>query len=88
MTLSAPSYEAWHSLSANDSTRPLEWRTGPWLTAAGLLSFVTLVVDGLLWADSPAVRVIDFVAWATFAANCAVRIARSPASPARRTWEC
>jgi hypothetical protein len=39
-----------------------------------LLSFLTLVVDGLLRADSPTVRVIDFVAWATFAVDYAVRI--------------
>jgi voltage-gated potassium channel len=51
-----------------------EWRTGPWLTGLALLSFVTLVVDGPLRADSPTVRVIDFVAWATFAVDYAVRI--------------
>ena len=39
-----------------------------------MLSFVTLVIDGLLRADSPTVRVIDFVAWATFAVDYAVRI--------------
>ena len=51
-----------------------EQRTGLWLTGLALLSFVTLVVDGLLKADSPAVRVIDFAAWATFATDYAVRI--------------
>jgi voltage-gated potassium channel len=51
-----------------------EWRTGPWLTGLALLSFVILVVDGLLAADSPTVRIIDYLAWATFAADYAVRI--------------
>jgi voltage-gated potassium channel len=51
-----------------------EWRTGPWLTGLALLSFVTLVVDGLLRADSRAVLVFDVVAWATFAVDYAVRI--------------
>jgi voltage-gated potassium channel len=51
-----------------------EWRTGPWLTGLALLSFVTLVVDGLLRADSRAVLVFDVVAWATFAVDYAVRV--------------
>jgi voltage-gated potassium channel len=51
-----------------------EWRTGPWLTGLALLSFVTLVVDGLLRSESTPVRVVDYLAWGTFAADYAVRI--------------
>jgi hypothetical protein len=39
-----------------------------------LLTFVILLVDGLLSADSPAVRVIDYLEWVPFAVDYATRI--------------
>ena len=51
-----------------------EQRTGPWLTGLALLSFVTLVLDGLMESGTSVVLVVDIAAWATFAADYAIRI--------------
>jgi voltage-gated potassium channel len=51
-----------------------EQRTGPWLTGLALLSFVTLVLDGLMESGTSVVLVVDLAAWATFAADYAIRI--------------
>jgi voltage-gated potassium channel len=51
-----------------------ERRTGPWLTGLALLSFVTLVIDGLMESGSSVVLVVDLVTWATFAVDYAIRI--------------
>ncbi|HET6921233.1 MAG TPA: hypothetical protein VFI46_17480, partial [Jiangellaceae bacterium] len=51
-----------------------EQRTGPWLTGLALLSFVTLIIDGLMESGSTVVLVVDVAAWATFAADYAFRI--------------
>ncbi|HEX2360729.1 MAG TPA: potassium channel family protein [Jiangellaceae bacterium] len=51
-----------------------EQRTGPWLTGLALLSFGTLVLDGLMESGSSVVLVVDVAAWATFAADYAYRI--------------
>jgi voltage-gated potassium channel len=51
-----------------------EQRTGSWLTGLALLSFVTLVFDGLMESGTSVVLVFDIAAWATFAADYVIRI--------------
>jgi voltage-gated potassium channel len=63
----------WHPLRVTRLDR-WEQRTGPWLTGLALLSFVTLVIDGLMESDSSVVLVVDVAAWAAFATDYGIRI--------------
>jgi voltage-gated potassium channel len=63
----------WHHLRVTRLDR-WEQRTGPWLTGLALLSFLTLVLDGLMESGTSVVLAVDIAAWATFAADYVVRI--------------
>ena len=57
-------------------TRLQRWErhTAPWLTGLAVVSLLTLVADAAWNADSRLVLLIDYLAWAAFAADYVIRV--------------